>query len=142
MAEFAKKIDTCLANIEHYWPQYHIDGTRNVWILKPGAKSRGRGERDRLPVQKLYRRFRHSRSRSFGRDLEVVVIDVGRRSKIRRTEIHRTSVAHSQDEIRHPPMVSHHRLQSIDHLDVQGLLSTLLHRAFQPGHARAERALV
>ena len=50
MATFAKRIDACLTNIERHWPQYHIDGTRNIWILKPGAKSRGRGERHRVPV--------------------------------------------------------------------------------------------
>ena len=43
MEVYLSKIDECLKNIETLCPQYHIDGTRNIWILKPGAKSRGRG---------------------------------------------------------------------------------------------------
>jgi hypothetical protein len=43
MEVYLNKIDACLKNVEHHCPQYHIDGTRNIWILKPGAKSRGRG---------------------------------------------------------------------------------------------------
>ncbi|CAF5165216.1 unnamed protein product, partial [Rotaria magnacalcarata] len=42
MEKYLNKIDQCLKNVEQNWPQYHIDGTRNIWILKPGAKSRGR----------------------------------------------------------------------------------------------------
>lgn len=32
-----------LKRIRKYWPQLDMDGTMNVWILKPGNKSRGRG---------------------------------------------------------------------------------------------------
>jgi tubulin monoglycylase TTLL3/8 len=43
MEKYLTRIDECLKTVENHWPQYHIDGTRNIWILKPGAKSRGRG---------------------------------------------------------------------------------------------------
>jgi tubulin monoglycylase TTLL3/8 len=43
MEVYINKIDESLRSVEHHWAQYHIDGTRNIWILKPGAKSRGRG---------------------------------------------------------------------------------------------------
>lgn len=32
-----------LKKIRNYWPQIDMDGIMNVWILKPGNKSRGRG---------------------------------------------------------------------------------------------------
>ncbi|KAJ8683626.1 hypothetical protein QAD02_019418 [Eretmocerus hayati] len=32
-----------LKKVKNYWPQLEMDGTQNVWILKPGNKSRGRG---------------------------------------------------------------------------------------------------
>nr|KAF7439384.1 hypothetical protein H0235_001775 [Vespula pensylvanica] len=32
-----------LKKIKKYWPQIDMDGIMNVWILKPGNKSRGRG---------------------------------------------------------------------------------------------------
>ena len=32
-----------LHQMKMLWPQYELDGHHNVWILKPGAKSRGRG---------------------------------------------------------------------------------------------------
>lgn len=41
-----KLMDKCnliVAKLQVAWPQYDLDGYRNVWILKPGAKSRGRG---------------------------------------------------------------------------------------------------
>ena len=33
-----------LSRLSRIWPQFDLDGYQNVWILKPGAKSRGRGQ--------------------------------------------------------------------------------------------------
>ncbi|XP_052214248.1 tubulin glycylase 3B-like isoform X4 [Dreissena polymorpha] len=37
------QIENVLNRIKAVWPQYELDGVKNVWIVKPGAKSRGRG---------------------------------------------------------------------------------------------------
>ena len=39
------EITRVLEEVKIYWPQYNIDGYRNIWIVKPGALSRGRGIR-------------------------------------------------------------------------------------------------
>lgn len=38
-----KKCQDILKDVSSKWPQFEMEGFRNIWILKPGAKSRGRG---------------------------------------------------------------------------------------------------
>ena len=47
MPEVETKLEeakSVIDRINSKWPQFEMDGTRNVWIVKPGAKSRGRGK--------------------------------------------------------------------------------------------------
>ena len=40
------KLNECekiLKGIKDIWPQYDIDGMKNIWIVKPGDKSKGIG---------------------------------------------------------------------------------------------------
>ena len=38
------QIENLLNRLKAVLPQYELDGIKNVWIVKPGAKSRGRGK--------------------------------------------------------------------------------------------------
>lgn len=40
---FSVSAKTTLREIRRTWPDFHIDGVKNIWILKPGNKCRGRG---------------------------------------------------------------------------------------------------
>ena len=40
------KLNECAAvlkQMEEYWPQMEMDGMKNIWIIKPGLKSKGIG---------------------------------------------------------------------------------------------------
>lgn len=37
------QVENILNRVKAVWPQFELDGVKNVWIVKPGAKSRGRG---------------------------------------------------------------------------------------------------
>ena len=42
-SSYFKQCEQALNVIKERNPQYNIEGVKNVWIIKPGAKSRGRG---------------------------------------------------------------------------------------------------
>ena len=41
--QYQNECKVVLNKLSCYFPQMKIDGCQNLWILKPGAKSRGRG---------------------------------------------------------------------------------------------------
>jgi len=38
-----RECEEMLRKMKKVWPQYEIDGKRNIWIIKPGDKSKGIG---------------------------------------------------------------------------------------------------
>ena len=49
-----KEISAMLDRLKSAYAQQDMDGCKNVWIVKPGAKSRGRGElrsTDHIPLE-------------------------------------------------------------------------------------------
>lgn len=47
-ASILGQVENILNRIKAVWPQFELDGVKNVWIVKPGAKSRGRGTFSKL----------------------------------------------------------------------------------------------
>ncbi len=41
---FMERCKATLLRLKEVCPQLDTDGLNNIWIIKPGAKSRGRGE--------------------------------------------------------------------------------------------------
>ena len=41
--DFLQRIQNCLKLLEEKFPQFIMNGTKNIWIVKPAGLSRGRG---------------------------------------------------------------------------------------------------
>lgn len=41
--DFNQRVDECLKLMEEKFPQFKMNGTKNIWIVKPAGLSRGRG---------------------------------------------------------------------------------------------------
>lgn len=52
-ASILGQVENILNRIKAVWPQFELDGVKNVWIVKPGAKSRGRGMFSKLPTHRI-----------------------------------------------------------------------------------------
>lgn len=58
--DIAKKT---LQRIAQYWPQADLDGVYNMWICKPGARSRGKGIVIMNSLEKVLDLLNHGNSR-------------------------------------------------------------------------------
>ncbi len=58
--DIAKKT---LQRIAQYWPQHHLDGVYNMWICKPGARSRGKGIVIMNSLEKIMDLLNHGNAR-------------------------------------------------------------------------------
>lgn len=58
--DMAKKT---LLRTNQYWPQSDLDGVYNMWICKPGARSRGKGIVIMNSVEKILDLLNHGNSR-------------------------------------------------------------------------------
>lgn len=43
-SEFVERCQAMISRLQEVCPQLDTDGLNNIWIIKPGAKSRGRGQ--------------------------------------------------------------------------------------------------
>lgn len=41
--EFNQRVDDCVKSLQEKFPQFLMNGTKNIWIVKPAGLSRGRG---------------------------------------------------------------------------------------------------
>ena len=41
--DFNQRVDDCIKSLQEKFPQFIMNGTKNIWIVKPAGLSRGRG---------------------------------------------------------------------------------------------------